>query len=148
MNPLEAWPEMVDHDDPELSECSECGAEGYRSPLTSAHECRECWTENVRELLDYSEDTSISRLDALDRLDRHDSFPVADPSEDDRLILSAEIGRAPQRYLKKIVHIIPGECPRCGYDRAEERYESMFSEFAEKTTCRACGFVIDSRSSL
>lgn len=148
MIPLEHCPEAVGSGETVASECQECGAEGYRSPYSPAYLCRDCWGDLVADLLDRDKETGISRLGCLDRLNTHDAFPVPDPMDDGRLILSAEVGRAPERYLKSISHVVKADCPRCGYDRAETVYQSMYSEFSETTTCRACGYLLDDRSSL
>lgn len=146
-------------DDAELEEreCSGCGETGYL-PAENSHistypsRCESCLRADFLDYLDPETDTSISRVDALDRAKHRGLLPMPDPAEPDvELITAVEIGRVPGegQFIKKLVRIVEDSCPSCGYDRADlTDWRVWTCESGHTVECRACGEVLEERSTL
>lgn len=149
IEPLEPDPERIDRV-AEPVECDSCGDRGWRPKgYDRIMRCRECIIEEIRPALKHDSGAWLSRADALERLAMGGVLPVPDPEADGDLIISVEVDRQPREHIKSIKHIVHRECPRCGHDRATRHYQTFYTtEHAEKIRCRACGHLIEERTSL
>lgn len=147
---LEPDAERIDRDDTEAVECDSCGATGHRpAGIDRITRCRECIIEELTPALDHNKDAWLSRADALQRLAMGGMLPVPDPEDGGALILSVEVDQQPTEHIKSIKHIKDRDCPRCGHDRATRHYQAFYTaESATTWRCRACGFLIEERTTL
>lgn len=137
-------------------ECRECGRDiepdhpACGDPTDPT--CPACRREDLREDLDPTTDSTLSRERALRVLDRLDLLPVIDPIDDGR-ITDVEVehgsgyGGEPAGYwIKRLTKRLARDCPNCGYDRARYRYRNYVAEMGESTVCVVCGFVHEENS--